>query len=53
MLTSMSRTLSNDLHLLRHVDGDEELRVDESRRLGELVQRRLHALQVRNTMEIM
>ncbi|PVD22941.1 hypothetical protein C0Q70_16201 [Pomacea canaliculata] len=37
--------LSSDLHRLRHVDKDEEWRDSESRRLGELVQRRLHDLQ--------
>lgn len=46
MLTSGSRALLNDLHLLRHVDEDEEWRGTMSRQLGQLVQRRLYDLQV-------
>ncbi|KAK7505522.1 hypothetical protein BaRGS_00003267 [Batillaria attramentaria] len=37
--------LTDDFYALRHVDKDEEWRIAESRRLGDLVQRRLEFLQ--------
>ncbi|PVD22946.1 hypothetical protein C0Q70_16206 [Pomacea canaliculata] len=43
--STRERALLNDLHLLRHVDEDEEWRVTMSRQLGQLVQRRLYDLQ--------
>ncbi|XP_025108912.1 alpha-(1,6)-fucosyltransferase-like [Pomacea canaliculata] len=44
-LEDYKRSLSNDLHQLSHVDEDDEWRVSESKQLGDLVLRRLLALQ--------